>query len=103
MKSTAIVTLAIGQQHHAYWRTYFRASWEAYAAARNYDSFVVTEPLDSSTLAGSRSPAWQKCLVLSQPFAASYRQIVLLDCDILINPSAPPITDQVDEQASISG
>jgi hypothetical protein len=34
--------------------------------------------------------------VLSQDFAARYRQIVLLDCDILINAAiAPRITDQV--------
>src|SRR5689334_24996059 len=97
MKSAALVTLAIGHHHHAYWQNYFRASWEAYAAAQGYDLIVVTDPLDSSALAQSRSPAWQKCLMLSQPFAANYRQVVLLDCDILINPASPPITDQVNE------
>jgi hypothetical protein len=95
MKPAALVTVAIGQQHLDYWQSFCQASWKAYAQAHGYDLFVVSQPLDPSPLAASRPPAWQKCLALSQPFTAEYRQIVLLDCDILINPAAPPVTDQV--------
>jgi hypothetical protein len=99
MNNIAIVALAIGEQHLAYWRKYCQASWRAYAQKCGYDLILVTEPFDDSSRAAARSPAWQKCLVLSQEFSAKFRQIVLLDTDILINTSAaPPITDQTPEE-----
>jgi hypothetical protein len=97
MNRAALLTLALGEKHLNYWRTHCEASWQAYTRTHGYDLIVVTQPLDASTLAPSRPPAWQKCLALSQPVAADYRQIALLDCDIIINPAAPPITDQVSE------
>jgi hypothetical protein len=98
MNDCAIVTLAIGQQHADLWRRYCQRTWQAYAQKHGFDLIVVQEPLDRSELAASRSPAWQKCLVLGQEFAARYRQIVLLDSDIVINDqTAPKITDQVPE------
>jgi hypothetical protein len=95
---TAVVTLVIGEQHLSYWRKYCQPTWETYARKSNYDLIVISEPLDKSAEASSRSPAWQKCLVLSQPFAAQYRQIVLLDSDIVINAAAAP---KINEQVSI--
>jgi hypothetical protein len=60
---------------------------------------VVAAPLDSSALAQSRSLAWQKCLVLSQELARAYRQVALLDSDIVINhEAAPNIFEQVTEE-----
>src|SRR6185295_11471130 len=50
---------------------------------------------DRSERAVARSPAWQKCLVLSQEWSGKYRQIISLDCDIAINAAeAPSITEQ---------
>src|SRR5688572_13170808 len=96
MNDAAIVTLAIGEKHLNYWRQYCQPTVEAYAQKHQYDLIVVSQPLDTSPAAAARSPAWQKSLILSQEFAAKYRQIVLLDSDIAINVAdAPRITDQV--------
>jgi hypothetical protein len=96
LNESAIVTLAIGEKQLTYWRNCCERTWRAYAEKQRYDVIVVSEPLDTSSSAASRSPAWQKCLVLSQAFAAKYRQIVVLDSDIIINAQiAPRITDQV--------
>jgi hypothetical protein len=103
MNEAAIVTIAIGSQYFNYWRTYCESSWREYADKHGFDVIVVSELLDRSDTASNRSPAWQKCLVLSQEWSAKYRQIVLLDSDIVINAQlAPKITDQV-PFASIGG
>src|SRR5262249_24333747 len=39
------------------------------------------------------SPAWQKCLVLEQ--LATFERVVWIDADIVINISAPPVTEGV--------
>jgi len=103
MPDTAIVTLAIGQQHLSYWQKNCEPTWRAYAQKHQYDVIVVDQPLDPSPAAAARSVAWQKCLVLGQDFAARYSQIILLDSDIVINvDAAPPVTDQA-PPASIGG
>jgi len=90
----AIVTLAIGQKHRDLWSRYCQLSWQKYADKHGYDVIVIDENLDKSPLAVARAPAWQKCLILSDKRAERYRQIVLLDCDIIINAAiAPGITD----------
>src|SRR5262245_7193940 len=94
MHTAAYVTLAIGEPHIANWQRYCSASWQSYAARHGLDLIVVTQPFEQS----SRSPAWQKCLVLNQEFAANYRQVVLLDADIAINPGSPNIVEQVSEE-----
>src|SRR4051812_27438197 len=92
----AIVALAVGESYLAGWKAYCEAGWREYARKCGYDLIVLTEPLDRSPLAVSRSPAWQKCLVLGREEVARYRQVVLLDCDIAINAEAAPrVTDQV--------
>jgi hypothetical protein len=92
----AIVALAIGEPYFSNWQKYSAPSWQAYAKKHGYDIIVLTEPLDRSPLAAARSPAWQKCLVPCLEGVARYRQVVLLDCDIVINDdTAPRITDQV--------
>src|SRR5688572_19595633 len=96
MNETAIASLAIGEPYYSNWQKYCAAGWKAYAAKHQLDLIVITEALDRSPLAAGRSPAWQKCLVAGQEFALKYRQIVLLDCDVAINPRlAPNICDQV--------
>lgn len=96
MNDAAIVTLAIGESHASNWKRYCAPNWLPYADKHQLDLIVLTEPLDDSPQAQARSPAWQKCLVLNQPFVAQYRQVVLLDSDIIINAdSSPRITSQV--------
>lgn len=95
MNRAAIVTLAVGAEYQANWCKYSQAGWQEYAHRHGLDVFVLTEPLDPSPRAASRSVAWQKCLVLQQPFVQQYEQIVLLDSDIVINPTAPNICEQV--------
>lgn len=96
MNEAAIVTLAVGEPYHLSWREFCEADWRAYASKHGFDVIVLTDPIDSSPRGKARSISWQKCLALSQPWAANYRQIVLLDCDILINfLDAPSIVEQV--------
>jgi len=99
MKHAAIVTLTIGEPHRSRWETYARDAWKDYANKCGMDLITVNEPLDRSPRGLSRSLAWQKCLVLSQEWASQYERIVLLDCDIAINPAdAPNILEQVDRE-----
>lgn len=88
----AIVTLAIGAEFRRRWDEIVRPNWSRYAARHGYDVICVDEPLDSSERARLRSPAWQKCLVLSQPFSARYDRIVWMDSDVLVNPHAPDVS-----------
>jgi hypothetical protein len=102
-QEAAIVTLVLGEQHQNFWRQYCQPTWEAYARQHGFDVIVVDQPVDRSELAASRSPAWQKCLLPSESFASQYRQLVILDSDLVINAEkAPKITDQVPE-TSVGG
>jgi hypothetical protein len=94
-KRAAIVTLALGSRYRNAWRRRCRANWEAYAGRHGYDVLCLEQPLDRSARARSRSPAWQKCLILGQPFARRYERIVWMDADVLINPAAPSIVDGI--------
>ena len=91
----AIVTLAIGGEFRRRWKHVCSPNWSRYAARHGYDLICIDEPLDSSERAQRRSPAWQKCLVLSQPFSARYDRIVWMDSDILLNPHAPDVSEGV--------
>jgi hypothetical protein len=95
MTDVALVTLAIGQRYLDHWRTFHEIAWREYAQRHSFDLIVIIEPLDRSPRAVARSPSWQKCLALSQEFASRYRQVVLLDCDIAINPAAPSVVEKV--------
>jgi hypothetical protein len=87
-KKRAIVTLAIGTKYVKMFDEICRAGWEDYAGRFGYDVIVIKEPLDTSERAMARSPAWQKLLILSQPWSADYERIVWIDSDILINTAA---------------
>ena len=91
----AIVTLAIGSVYANRFERYCRAGWTVYAARHGYELVVVTTPLDASERARRRSPAWQKCLVLSIPELADCEQVVWIDSDICINPASPSIVEDV--------
>ena len=85
MNDKAIVTLAIGKRYSDAWKESCEANWSRYANKNGYDLVCIDTPLDTSERARSRSPAWQKCLILSQAFATRYSRIVWVDADILIN------------------
>jgi len=91
----AIVTLAIGADYAERFERHCRANWSSYAKRHGFDLIVITEPLDTSERAKSRSPAWQKCLILDAPQIAGYDRVVWVDSDICINPAAPSILDGV--------
>ena len=92
MATQAIVTLAIGADYADRFERHCRASWTAYAQRHGFDLVVITDPLDTSERGKSRSPAWQKCLILGAPQVASYDRVVWVDSDICINPDAPSVT-----------
>jgi hypothetical protein len=89
----AIVTIVIGQEYQAIWQILCQANWLAYAERHNYDLIVITDFLDRSERGLGRSPAWQKLLILSQPWSAAYDRIVWVDADILMSSAAPDICE----------
>jgi hypothetical protein len=91
----AIATLCVGSESVALWRKYCARSWTDYAQRHGYALEVFEEPLDQSPRARSRSVAWQKCLILSNPKTSQYERVVWVDADIVIAPDAPPIIDAV--------
>jgi hypothetical protein len=97
----AVVTLTIGDGYRGPWEKLCRTSWLGYGARHGYDIIQITGKLDTSPFAEARSPAWQKCLILQQPWAAQYQRIVFMDCDIVITGRALDITESVPDPARI--
>jgi hypothetical protein len=93
----AIVTLIIGDYYSQRWHKLCAANWHKYAELYNYDIICIDQPLDNSQLAHSRSPAWQKCLILSDERVKKYDRVVWIDSDIFINPNSPCIVSHVPE------
>jgi hypothetical protein len=102
-RSKAIVTLAIGDLYRRQWEELCRCNWTQYAEKHGYDLLCLDKPLDSSARAAARSPAWQKCLILSADFAKSYEQIVWVDSDILINKGCAPCIASSVPVANVGG
>jgi hypothetical protein len=94
-RATAIVTLAVGRRYASLWHAVCEPGWRRYCDRHGYDLVCLEEPLDTSERASGRSPSWQKCLILGQPFARRYEQVVWVDADILPNPDAPAVADTV--------
>jgi hypothetical protein len=93
--SKAIVTIAVGPGFAARWHSICEPRWRRYCERWGYDLVCIEEPLDTSERARRRSPAWQKCLILGQPFAQRYEQVVWVDADVLPNPEAPSVVSSV--------
>lgn len=91
----ALVTLVIGKKYENNFRSYCKDIWSAYAEQHGFDLIVIKDPLDDSTVAASRSPAWQKCLILSHEDVCRYDQVVWIDSDVMINPQSPNICKDV--------
>lgn len=89
----AIVTLVVGDDYEAIWQKAARRSWEKYAQNHQMDIIVITTPFPGAQREDGGSPAWQKCLILSQPWSDLYERIIWLDGDITINTKAPSILE----------
>ncbi len=94
-RDKAIVTLTVGAGLRERWERVCAPGWRAYAERHGYDLLVLDRPLDGSRRARERSPAWQKCLIAGQEFAAAYERLVWIDADVLINPDAPCVVEGV--------
>lgn len=101
-RKAAIVTIVIGDHYIATWWRLCRVSWIRYAIGCGYDLIVIAYPLDTSSRAQARSPAWQKLLILSQPWSDRYERIVWLDSDIIISPLAHNIVEAAGPPEKIS-
>ena len=88
----AIVTLAVGTRYKEDWQRFAKRHWLAYGQRYDLDVIPLRHALDTSPRGTSRSPAWQKLLILSQDFAQRYERIIWVDSDVAINPRAPLIT-----------
>ncbi|GAB1393980.1 hypothetical protein MASR1M60_21440 [Rhodocyclaceae bacterium] len=100
--ANAIVTIAIGETYLRTWERLCKPGWLNYATRHGFDLIVITAPLDDTEHAKSRSPAWQKLLILNQPWATHYQRIVWLDADIIIShPQAPDILLSADDPKRI--
>jgi hypothetical protein len=88
----AIVSIAIGDKYLVNWKRYCEPNWRGYANKNGFDLICFEQPLDHSERAGKRSPAWQKCLILSQDAVRDYERVVWVDSDIMFNDCAPDIT-----------
>ena len=97
----AIVTMCIGDEYTRIWEAMCQPGWERYCAVHNFDLIVVTDHLDNSERAHSRSPAWEKLLVLVQPWAQHYERIVWVDADIVISRYAPDILQSAPDPEKI--
>ncbi len=81
----AIVTLTIGKEQEDMFNKFSKKSWEKYCKTFGFNLIVINESFDKSERAENRSPAWQKLLILSQPWSNKYDQIVWIDADVIIN------------------
>jgi hypothetical protein len=97
----AIVTVLVGETYVETWRVMCQLNWQAYADRHGFDLIVIAHLPDMSERGRGRSPAWQKLLVLDQPWSAAYERIVWVDADIVISNHAPNILAVVPDPARI--
>ena len=97
----AIVTVLVGETYVQTWRVMCQPNWQAYADRHGFDLIVIAHLPDASERGLGRSPAWQKLLVLDQPWSAAYERIVWVDADIVISGHAPNILAVVPDPARI--
>lgn len=97
----AIVSIVIGENFQSVWERLCRKSWEEYAAKLELDIIILRTALDDSPLAQGRSPAWQKLLILQQPWAQRYARVIWLDADIIIAPWAHGILEYCPEPEKV--
>jgi len=81
----AIVTITLGEKYEKLFAENCKVSWQQYCHKFDYDLIEIRENIDKSDRAQTRSPSWQKLLVLSQKWSFQYDRIVWVDADIIIN------------------
>lgn len=91
----ALVTLVLGDRYKERFAAQAAPTFRAYAKAHGLTLVVLDRLLDHSDLGRSRSPAWQKCLIFRHPKVGTFDQVAWLDADIVINPAAPSVFDDV--------
>lgn len=82
--------MTIGDAYLQLWQEKCQKGWQKYANKYGYDVICIDTPFDDSVRARQRSPAWQKCLILSQKFVEKYERVVWVDADIVINHLCAP-------------
>ncbi|MFY8095621.1 MAG: hypothetical protein ACOVN0_19245 [Niveispirillum sp.] len=97
----AIVTLLIGDSYINSWSLAAQSSWINYAVSFGFDIIIITSAIDTSEIGTGRSPAWQKLLILEQPWAKNYERIVWIDADIIINPTSANILESAPDPRQI--
>lgn len=83
--SKCIVTIVIGEAYQTTWDRTYRRCMEAYAARHGYDLVIIRDYLDPGPVGRTRSPHWQKLLILDHPRVKSHQHAVWIDADILVN------------------
>lgn len=86
----AIVTLISGKEYQARFSRHCYNNWKSYADRHGLELLIYEDLLDHSPRALSRSPAWQKCLVIEAEKSRRYEQVVWIDSDIVINAAKAP-------------
>jgi len=92
----ALVTLTIGDKYIKQFKKNCAVNWKKYANKYNYDVVVIDNYIDESRKAKTRSPSWQKCLILQHEKVKKYDQVVWIDSDVVINfKNTPDISEGV--------
>ena len=95
-----LTTIAIGDQYYQDWYEYALPNWKEYCLRHKLGLVVFDEDLVSQEDKFWKKATWQKMLIgeaLSNRLP-SVNNICYLDTDILINPYAPNIFDQYEEE-----
>ncbi|WP_300158295.1 hypothetical protein [Solidesulfovibrio sp.] len=87
----ALCTLVVGDAYRRRFAARVAPFLRAYAKAHGLSLVVLDKLLDDSPLGRTRSPAWQKCLILRHPRLRACDQVAWLDADMLPRPDAPDV------------
>jgi hypothetical protein len=93
----ALVTIAIGKNYLENWEKNALPTWKLYAQRHKLQIIVVASNLIKESDPFWKKPQWQKLLLPNAltKFRPEVENICYLDTDILINPTAPNIFDQI--------
>jgi len=86
----AIVTMTLGDSVFQRWKDICEENWRDYGLKHDIDIVVLDRALDESPRAKSRSPAWQKCLILEHAEVLHYERVAWFDADIFFNVEDAP-------------
>jgi len=87
----AIATVAIGERHRSAYNAIFRPSVERYVARHGHDLVVFEDFLSDTADRGERIAFFEKLRVPFHERLAAYDRVMVLDVDIRVSASAPPL------------